>query len=114
MARTRLRDQLKRVRGVWSWVWPKLRTLLIVLIAISMAEYVALDVGLVLAADIMLYIEIVLGVWAMALISRLMPGVAGALMLIFARAVGSVDTMPSAELEKGDHLGHPLDADSGA
>ena len=63
-----------RLKGLVSkTAFPKMRVLIIFLIAISMAEFVALDVGIVLAADILFYIEAVLGAWALAVSSRLFP-----------------------------------------
>ena len=102
------RSGWKRATGYFgalaAWLWPKVRVLLIVAIAISMAEFVAIDLGMVLAADIMLYVEIVLGTWALALAARLMPGLSLALMLLPSRMAGSV-TAPTVEgLEEADEL----------
>ena len=62
--------------------WPKVRLLLVLVIAMSMAGFVALDVGLVFAADLLFYLEILFGAWTVALFARFMPGLPTALMLL--------------------------------
>jgi len=61
------------IRFVTSKTKPKIRFLIVLLIAVSMAEFVALDVGIVLAAGILFYIEAVFGSWGFAIGSRFLP-----------------------------------------
>jgi hypothetical protein len=66
-------------------IWPKFRILLIIIIAVSMAEFVALDAGMMLAADILLYVDAIIGVWTLTAIARFVPGLTATLMFVAGR-----------------------------
>lgn len=85
---------LKRL--ISSRAFPKIRFLIILLIAISMAEFVALDVGIILAADILFYVEAVLGTWALAFSSRLLPSLAAFSVMIMLK----IDSFSKIYLKK--------------
>jgi uncharacterized membrane protein len=96
--------------------WPKVRMLLVVAVALSMAEFVAVDIGLLVAADLILYVELMLSAWAIALVARILPGVSTSLILLSARLyhlgspaesndraeAGRLEGNRAASLEAGD------------
>lgn len=100
-AMTRLRKSLALLRAK---MWPKLRIFLIVALAVSMAEFVAFDVGMILAADIMLYIELILGAWALTLLARFMPGISISLFIFQSKMFASGEDVEADEIEEAEIL----------
>src|SRR4051812_49015923 len=79
---TRLTSFWRLARTTAKKAYPTIRLLLVLGLALSMAEFVAIDAGLFLAADLMLYLEIMLGAWAVARFARFMPGLPATVMLL--------------------------------
>jgi hypothetical protein len=85
-------------------IWPKARILLIILIAVSMAEFVALDAGMMVAADILLYMEAIIGAWVLTVVARFVPGLSTILMLFAGRIFDFGNHTDNTELEEVDRL----------
>ena len=66
---TLARPTLLKAYRIAKWV-------AIVLVAVSMAEFLAADVAMSVAGDLMLYVEIIIGGWLFWLTARLWPGAA--------------------------------------
>lgn len=91
------------VKILFAKAWPKVRWLILIAIAISMAEFVAIDVGLMFAADILLYVELIVGAWALAVVGRLMPGLSTIFLLLSGRMFDFGMQKKSSDLDD-DHL----------
>jgi hypothetical protein len=69
----------------------------IVLIALTMAEFVALDMAMLLASDIILYVELVLAGWAMSAVAFLNPTFGYRLTMLSSRIMsgGAAEEKPA-------------------
>ena len=76
------RQQLRKYYRVLKWA-------VIALIAASMAEFLALDMAMLVATDLIFYFELLVAGWAMAALAFLNPALGYRLIMIGSRVFGT-------------------------